>query len=34
MEVDVVRDRSQRPWRERTHYVDVVVEDRPSWARM
>jgi hypothetical protein len=32
VEVDVVRDRRQRPWRERTHYVTVAVEDRPSLA--
>lgn len=30
MEVDVVRDRSVRPWRERTHHVSIAVEDRPS----
>lgn len=33
-EVDVVRDRSARPWRERTHYVSVAVADRPSWYCM
>lgn len=32
LEVDVVRDRSARPWRARTHYVTVVVDDRPSWT--
>lgn len=30
MEVDVVRDRSIRPWRERTHHVIIAVADRPS----
>lgn len=34
VEVDVVQDRSTRPWRTRTHYVTVVVEDRPSWSSM
>lgn len=33
-EVDVVRERAQRPWRVRTHHVSVAVEDRPSWVRM
>lgn len=33
-EVDVVRDRDERPWRARTHYVTVAVADRPSWASM
>lgn len=33
LEVDVVRDRSSRPWRERTHYVQVGVEDQPSLTR-
>lgn len=31
-EVDVVVDRDRRPWRERTHYVSVLVEERPSWT--
>lgn len=31
LEVDVVRDRGTRPWRERTHYVTVAVDERPSW---
>lgn len=30
LEVDVVPDRDSRPWRERTHFVQVAVEDRPS----
>lgn len=30
LEVDVVRDRSSRPWRERTHHVRLAVEDRAS----
>lgn len=30
LEVDVVRDRDDRPWRERTHYVTVAVEDRAN----
>lgn len=30
LEVDVVRDRDDRPWRERTHHVRVAVDDRPS----
>lgn len=34
LEVDVVRRRGHRPWRERTHYVSVAVEDRPSWTCM
>lgn len=33
LEVDVVRDRGQRPWRERTHHVTVVVAES-SWSRM
>lgn len=33
LEVDVVRERDTRPWRERTHYVQVAVEDRPSLTR-
>lgn len=33
LEVDVVRERDQRPWRERTHYVTVAVEDN-TWSRM
>lgn len=34
LEVDVVRRRDVRPWRERTHYVTVDVDDRPSWSAM
>jgi len=30
VEVDVVRKRDQRPWRERTHYVTVAVDDREN----
>jgi hypothetical protein len=30
LEVDVVRDRSHRPWIERTHYVTVAVDDRDN----
>lgn len=30
LEVDVVRDRSVRPWRERTHFVEVAVPDQAS----
>jgi hypothetical protein len=30
LEVDVVRDRAVRPWRERTHYVTVAVDDQPN----
>lgn len=30
LEVDVVRERDVRPWRERTHHVRVAVDDRPS----
>lgn len=33
LEVDVVPDRSSRPWRERTHYVTVAVADRDSLTR-
>lgn len=34
IEVDVVRDRGSRPWRERTHHVSVQVDERPSWMSM
>jgi hypothetical protein len=34
VEVDVVQDRSTRPWTTRTHYVTVAIEDQPSWTRM
>lgn len=30
LEVDVVRDRDARPWRERTHHVTVAVDDREN----
>jgi hypothetical protein len=30
LEVDVVRERAIRPWRGRTHYVTVAVDDRPD----
>lgn len=33
LEVDVVRHRDVRPWRERTHFVTVAVEDRPELLR-
>lgn len=33
LEVDVVRDRDSRPWRERTHFVQVAVDDQPSLTR-
>jgi hypothetical protein len=33
LEVDVVRDRSSRPWRSRTHYVTVTVTEA-TWTRM
>lgn len=33
LEVDVVRDRSSRPWRSRTHHVSVQVDDQLSWSR-
>jgi hypothetical protein len=33
LEVDVVRDRDDRPWRERTHHVTVAVPDQPSLTR-
>lgn len=29
-EVDVVRERDARPWRQRTHYVTVAVDEKPS----
>jgi hypothetical protein len=34
LEVDVVRNRDRRPWKARTHFVRVAVEDQPSWSRM
>lgn len=34
LEVDVVRDRGQRPWRERTHHVSVAVPEHRSWTCM
>lgn len=34
LEVDVVRDRDQRPWRPRTHYVTVTVPELPTWGHM
>lgn len=34
LEVDVVQDRSSRPWRERTHHVFVEVPEMPSWTAM
>lgn len=34
MEVDVVRERAVRPWVTRTHYVQVGVDDHPSWERL
>lgn len=33
LEVDVVRDRSIRPWREWVHHVRVAVDDQPSLTR-
>lgn len=32
LEVDVVRDRNDRPWKEHTHFVRIAVEDRPGWS--
>lgn len=34
LEVDVVRDRDVHPWRTRTHFVTVAVEDQSSFSRM
>lgn len=34
LEVDVVRDRDSRPWRERTHFVTISVDESDSWSRM
>lgn len=34
MEVDVVRNRDERPWRARTHYVTVAVPEARTWSRM
>jgi hypothetical protein len=34
VEVDVVRNRDTRPWKERTHYVSVSVPYSDSWSRM
>lgn len=34
LEVDVVVDRSARPWRPRTHHVRLAVPDDPrGWSR-
>lgn len=33
LEVDVVRERDTHPWRERTHFVRVAVDDQPSLTR-
>jgi hypothetical protein len=33
LEVDVVRDRSSRPWHSYTHYVTVSVAEA-TWSRM
>jgi len=33
LEVDVVVDRSSRPWRERTHHVRLAIPDQPSLTR-
>jgi hypothetical protein len=32
LEVDVVHDRDSRPWIEKTHFVQVVVPEKPSWT--
>jgi hypothetical protein len=34
LEVDVVRKRKLRPWRERTHFVQVEVPEGPNWTTM
>lgn len=31
LEVDVVLDRSVRPWKTRVHYVTVAVTEKSSW---
>lgn len=33
LEVDVVRRRDERPWRERTHYVRLVVDEQDNLTR-
>jgi hypothetical protein len=34
LEVDVVRKRDERPWRERTHHVRLSVPEQRSWTAM